>query len=332
MVKYNGLFSKIYQFLLRSIRIQLFLTLCSLPIFIYWGLPVSIISIIGNIIFTPFLMAFLTLSSIIYLTELCCIPNAYLIYILDIITNIWVSITSIIGDACLIVFAKTNIIFIILIPILALLILHNKKLQKPIKNISALFCLSLLIIVYNRLVISKPDLINIGKNAAIFNIKAIKCLIIKSYNSDNNSSHKYNIKKFDSINGNNKNKDNNLSNKEIIDTIISNGIRDLDLVIIDQVNSSNLSLLMALIRALDIKKIYIPNWKHKLNTYSWSLWINLLETCSNKRIIIQKVSEKEVLNYENDNKEKIITIVLEPKLLKKNSFINILGICNGKIF
>ena len=48
----------IIQWLTNFALVQLFLTLISLPILIAWGLPISCISPIGNMIYNPLLCIF----------------------------------------------------------------------------------------------------------------------------------------------------------------------------------------------------------------------------------------------------------------------------------
>lgn len=72
-----------------TLQAQLVLSLASLPILVHWGLPISMMTIIGNVIFSPFLMAFVFLSSLLFFTELCSIPNLWIAYGLNNITEWW---------------------------------------------------------------------------------------------------------------------------------------------------------------------------------------------------------------------------------------------------
>lgn len=77
------------RWLIRVVQIQLFVTIVSLPILTNWGIPTSWFTLIGNIIFTPFLSGFLLLSSLVVITALCSIPNMILVKLLDLITTSW---------------------------------------------------------------------------------------------------------------------------------------------------------------------------------------------------------------------------------------------------
>lgn len=73
--------SYLRQFLFRlrtTIERQLIITIATLPLLAYWGLPISSLTIAGNIIFAPMLSILLLGSSILFFTELFAIPNIYL--------------------------------------------------------------------------------------------------------------------------------------------------------------------------------------------------------------------------------------------------------------
>ena len=84
-----SLLSRMQAWLLNFIDLQLFLTCVSLPILIGWGIPLSAASLVGNLIFTPFLTAFLLLASIIFFCELLAIPQGIVIYLLEKVSSAW---------------------------------------------------------------------------------------------------------------------------------------------------------------------------------------------------------------------------------------------------
>jgi hypothetical protein len=83
------IFNKIKTWVLRFLQIQLFITLFSMPILLAWGLPISLLSPVGNMVSGPFLMAFLLLSSFVFFTELLHIPNDWIIWLLEKTTTYW---------------------------------------------------------------------------------------------------------------------------------------------------------------------------------------------------------------------------------------------------
>ncbi len=89
-----SLIKKTFFWLMRALYLQSALLALSFPLILYWGLPFSYLTYLGNIIFTPFLVAFLLVSSLIFFCELCHIPNTLFIIILEKIQTIWRSLVS----------------------------------------------------------------------------------------------------------------------------------------------------------------------------------------------------------------------------------------------
>ena len=71
------------------LELQLLISIVILPILIAWGLPISIMAIVGNLIFAQFLTAFIFVSALLFTSELLGIPNSYIAIILEWITQIW---------------------------------------------------------------------------------------------------------------------------------------------------------------------------------------------------------------------------------------------------
>ena len=135
----NKLLGKLKKWTTNFLLIQLMVTLTSLPILIWWGLPISKVSFIGNLIFTPVLTIFLIISSLVFFTEFLNIPNLYLIKILEKITTLWNSILVCGQKNWLVGFSRINIIFIVSIPVITFVTMSNKKINTPQKK--SLFCL-----------------------------------------------------------------------------------------------------------------------------------------------------------------------------------------------
>lgn len=125
------------------VQVQFFLSLLSLPVLIAWGLPFSIMTIIGNLVFAPFLTVFLLCSSLIFFTELLHIPNALFIWMLEKITSFWLWCLQWSSKSWMIGFKLYTLPFSILAALLAIIILQHTKWGK--KDISGtlyivLFC------------------------------------------------------------------------------------------------------------------------------------------------------------------------------------------------
>ncbi len=132
------------RWIIRSIQIQLFVSLISLPFLIGWGLPISILTPISTIMFGPFLTIFLLFSSIIFFSELVYIPNMWFVWCLDLITKSWLVILNCEQQSWLIGFPQPSIILLFAIPGAAAFIIHYKKTNNAMR---CLICLALLTIV-----------------------------------------------------------------------------------------------------------------------------------------------------------------------------------------
>lgn len=103
------------QWLIGGIKVQLLTSALSLPVLIAWGLPISLMSIVGNLFATPFLMGNLMLSSLIFLTELMHLPNFFLYNTTEWVTCIWHYLLSLGNDAWLIGFEAPPLSFSIML-------------------------------------------------------------------------------------------------------------------------------------------------------------------------------------------------------------------------
>jgi len=128
---------KITSIFLTTLQLQLFLNIISLIIIAHWGLSLSCIAPLSNIIFSPLLTAFLLLSSLIFFLELFYIPNNCLIYLLELLTNGWSSIMSLANRSLIINVSKPSTFFTLCIIIITGAILQSKHLHSPIRRIIA---------------------------------------------------------------------------------------------------------------------------------------------------------------------------------------------------
>lgn len=118
-------------------HVQLFITLISMPVLLCWGMPLSWLSFAGNFFFGPILTAFLLLSSLIFFFQLLAIPNGLLIYALEKLTHGWMLIMHLPSYQSLICLPKPPFTLALVIAFIALLILHCKIIDTPIKGIAA---------------------------------------------------------------------------------------------------------------------------------------------------------------------------------------------------
>jgi hypothetical protein len=71
------------------LELQLLISVVILPILIAWGLPISMMTILGNLVFAQFLTAFIFVSALLFVSDLFGIPNHYIELSLEWISQIW---------------------------------------------------------------------------------------------------------------------------------------------------------------------------------------------------------------------------------------------------
>lgn len=85
---------KICSYIANFIELQLIITLSSLPILICWGLPVSGMFLISNLIFTPLLILFLWLSTIFACCIILHLPCTWIASSIDYVSYFWLWLLS----------------------------------------------------------------------------------------------------------------------------------------------------------------------------------------------------------------------------------------------
>jgi len=144
--------SNIYHWIIRVCTLQLFLTFFSLPILIAWGLPLSLLTIFGNIIMVPFLSIFLFLSSCIFFTEFFYIPNNWLIFLCEYTTDFWMFILSWHPTYCLYGFKRPSLFIIIIMGFLFLIVYYFFiRHMIPIQRLFILLSFLIILMMVNHL-------------------------------------------------------------------------------------------------------------------------------------------------------------------------------------
>lgn len=139
---------RVGYWLARFIQFQLFITLISLPLLTTWGLPISWLTLLGNLIFSPVLTAFLFLSSLLFFFELTHLPTACIAYSLEAITKVWLWTIAQVGTWPFVYFPKPPITWCLAVPIEALIIIHHKKTRGIVPSIVALSALMIFSTAY----------------------------------------------------------------------------------------------------------------------------------------------------------------------------------------
>ena len=124
---------------LSFLELQLVVSLLSLPLLTYWGLPVSYIGPLANIIFTPVLIAFLWISCIFALCTFMQLPCSIPVCLMNYIAHLWHYLLSLGQPAMLVGFSHQSLIFSIPICI-CIYILYVYLKPAPKHAISILLC------------------------------------------------------------------------------------------------------------------------------------------------------------------------------------------------
>jgi len=128
----------IKNFGIQFAQTQLVVTIIALPILISWGLGISIMTFLGNLLFAPILTIFLILSSLLLFTQLLNIPNDLLAQALDYFTHLWHAILKTGSNDWIITFAHPGKIFLVTIPIVLLFVLTHRKIKTHNARVIAL--------------------------------------------------------------------------------------------------------------------------------------------------------------------------------------------------
>ena len=117
---------------------QLIITLFSLPLLIHWGLGISWMTIVSNLIFSPVLTGFIIVSSLLFFTELLGIPNYPFVWCLDQLVWFWDSCLHLGSKNWLIHCAHPGTICLLIIPVATYQILRTHYFNSIAKQITAL--------------------------------------------------------------------------------------------------------------------------------------------------------------------------------------------------
>lgn len=124
------------NYILSFLELQLVISLMSLPILIAWGIPVSIMSLVANFIFTPLLILFLWVSSLATICIITKIPCTFFEIILNKLTEFWLYLLSFSKPSWLIGF-PIKMIFVSIIIFIAVVIWY--VLVRPSQKKTVLF-------------------------------------------------------------------------------------------------------------------------------------------------------------------------------------------------
>ena len=135
---------KINKWLSSFLELQLIISLLSLPILIHWGLAVSYMIPLANLIFAPLLALFLWCSCLFALCAIVKIPCSWLVILLDWLANVWHYFLSFATPCWLIGFQHQMIWLAIFCAICVFFVYSFFYPRKNISLIFLMFCCAVL--------------------------------------------------------------------------------------------------------------------------------------------------------------------------------------------
>lgn len=156
------MFKKINSWLIAFLELQLVITLLSLPVLIYWGLAISCMNTIGNLLFTPLLTLFLWISSLLSFSTILHLPTSWLINILDLITTAWNYLLSFSQPTWLIGFSYQMLIPTVFVALIVIKIYSSFRISSK-KSIALLGFLYCGLLIANQQSKKNNDFFQVGK-------------------------------------------------------------------------------------------------------------------------------------------------------------------------
>lgn len=107
-----------------AIRLQCFVALIALPLQSMWGLPISLLGPLGNLIFNPVLVLFLSCAFLVFFLEIFGIPNGIFILILEYLWTGWHTVLELGSPTVLCAVPALPTWLLFLVAVLTLAIAH----------------------------------------------------------------------------------------------------------------------------------------------------------------------------------------------------------------
>lgn len=248
----------IIQWLTNFALVQLFLTLISLPILIAWGLPISCISPIGNMIYNPLLCVYLLCTVLLFFSELVGIPNSIVVYALELITSIWLWCMNLLTRSVHIGFAKPHLLILCIIPLVACSIVWYFSSRRPYICIVALSCVLLCVSVMLCRSDAAPQLFHVSHGT-----RAVRCIVDKGtvlvidqegVLASSSSADQWMI-------------------YHLIPAITQkSGYTHIDHYILCHPRQRSFEAITALCKQMPIKTVYLPRWTGQIKRSAWKMY------------------------------------------------------------
>lgn len=159
--------SKMVAWFLNAIELQLFLMVTSLPILVCWGLPISLLALFGNIIFTPFLCLFLGLSALMCFLALFEVQLTVFSIALDYVTDVWYWLMSYANSSVLLYLPQPPVLLLLMpIALLITLYFHPRSMRAQIIRIAGIIMIIIVTVLVWKIA-NVPRRFVIGNNQCV---------------------------------------------------------------------------------------------------------------------------------------------------------------------
>jgi len=295
---------KITHWFLRFVQVQLVISLTLLMILPSWGLPMSILSPLGNIVCSPLFIIFLLLSAILFFLELIGIPNGFFIYLLEKLTTVWLWLVPDCNNRFLICFTKPPLLFLLILPIAIIAILTNNKIRTIHSSIISLLILFSLSCAYLK-IINRPNILvtsipcNKGYVTFLYN-HGKTALIDPGHMGSRVSAVSW------------------VSFTLIPQIIKSCGSTHIDHLIIMQPGKITFDAIQALLQSLDVKNLYLINFYGPLKRNTAKSLYALKELAKKRNTRITRIGNKKASIWFGQTSDTKISITPQHKRLTYN--------------
>ncbi len=262
--------------IIQFIQVQLFISLASLPIVVSWGIPFSIVTVIGNFLFSPFLTLFLLVSSLVFFTELFCIPNEWFIFLLEHISLVWLHLLSWGSKEWLIGFPAHSVWIACLGSFFGFVVMQHKFLGRRL--ISVIFLLGISFGTVYFLSCTQPYSQEIKVPCGKKEVKITtfgKTVILKDCGL-------FSVKKS---------RQSWVQYTLLPEIIKKTGLLDIELIIVDNADGATFEVLKEIIFNARVKKIVLPYFIRTLTSREWRSFYEFKKIASQQKCIITRSKE-----------------------------------------
>ncbi len=277
------------------VHLQLCITLISWPFLYAWGLPITPATLIGILLFAPFLLIFLLLSSALFFFELLSLPHLPA-PLLEAFTSLWWYTLTTSNKSWIFLFTHPPQWWIILIPIITGILLCLRIAQ------SLRIKLFLLLMIVSGILLPRTKRLSLTK----LNYFDKELTLLQSgtqgilIDEDIILGRRLSAQKQITF--------------TLIPHLIKNGITSLT-VIVAKPSIMVIKALNTLVESFPVQAIYLPSFTGTLKNTGWHSWEELLKKAQRYQTNIISVNKPYTVSLSST----VITITPANKLTSKNN-------------